>query len=876
MGAIDDPEKDQTTSSEEENEANWLDELGSEPTNLLKEERNVEDESGLLDRLEDRPPEWLEGELAQDMPEEDSVPDWLRGEISAGIAETAAEVEKETGDEDIETTAIYDRAPTIPEENVPDWLRDQQSLERSAGSEAAEADDLSWLDQIAAGSGAAIDEPPTLSWDEGDVESANQEGSAGEEDMTWLDDMGTLPGVMPAELAPKMQEAQVNEVILAEEAIQEVEGDLASELDSIDIDEGLESASGELLKSQVEPAEQLDGTVEEVPEDPDEAMAWLEQLAARQGAREEELPTLSEDTAPTPALDTSEIPEDPDEAMAWLEKMAAEQDAQDQELLEDYSEDSLPSVGMAEEIAANTLPGDDLDMAPSGLEEVEMPGDFDEALSWLEDMVAEPEPKPKREEVPLDIEIPVDENAIDSPSLADAEPALDDSEVGLGLGVAPSLEGAGPEDVELGEESEDAMAWLEQLAARQGADIEELTIVDSEEAEAEAPEWLRRELDEALDEAVDEEGIDLGAAGYSVEKLLEAEELDTATFEIETEPADDLQEFGQLPESESVDEVVKDLEEAEDLIADAELLEDVAVELESEAEELKAESEVLGAEAALFTAVDDDLIEDIELEDPSAIILEDEAAEFEAADKEVQTEAIELEVEAIIFEEEAEELDARAAALKLEAEAIMTDAEELISEIEEREAESFAEISLVAESDLVDMFGEPEPITAEFSESESEFDESEPQPQAEDELGWLETLGTVDADSWIKAEAEASSPELIVSEPVTDLDSASAGVAEIDREANILFGDAESVLDSEYLKSARLALENGEVDSALEAYNHLLDQSEGLPYLIAELEYSIDSYGQQPLLQRLLGDTYVRNGQLKKAVEVYRQALDNI
>jgi tetratricopeptide (TPR) repeat protein len=139
-------------------------------------------------------------------------------------------------------------------------------------------------------------------------------------------------------------------------------------------------------------------------------------------------------------------------------------------------------------------------------------------------------------------------------------------------------------------------------------------------------------------------------------------------------------------------------------------------------------------------------------------------------------------------------------------------------------------------------------------------------------------LGKVDAASWLEAEAEASSPDLVVLEAAADMDSAldRAVEIEIEEEANVLFGDAESILDSEYLNSARQAMESGELDSALEAYSHLLDKGEGLPYLIAELEYSIDSYGQQPLLQRLLGDTYVRNGQLKKAVEVYRQALDNI
>ena len=56
----------------------------------------------------------------------------------------------------------------------------------------------------------------------------------------------------------------------------------------------------------------------------------------------------------------------------------------------------------------------------------------------------------------------------------------------------------------------------------------------------------------------------------------------------------------------------------------------------------------------------------------------------------------------------------------------------------------------------------------------------------------------------------------------------------------------------------------------------MMEQEEGLVYLISELESSIEHYGQQPVIQRLLGDAYYQNGQLRKAVEVYRQALDNI
>jgi hypothetical protein len=100
------------------------------------------------------------------------------------------------------------------------------------------------------------------------------------------------------------------------------------------------------------PFPQIDMPPDDVPEDPDEAMAWLERLAADQGANLDELPTLSaarstaDDTMEYPALDMAEmesdVPDDPDEAMAWLERLAADQGA---------NLDELPSLFQREETA---------------------------------------------------------------------------------------------------------------------------------------------------------------------------------------------------------------------------------------------------------------------------------------------------------------------------------------------------------------------------------------------------------------------------------------------------------------------------------------------------------------------------------------------
>jgi cytochrome c-type biogenesis protein CcmH/NrfG len=66
------------------------------------------------------------------------------------------------------------------------------------------------------------------------------------------------------------------------------------------------------------------------------------------------------------------------------------------------------------------------------------------------------------------------------------------------------------------------------------------------------------------------------------------------------------------------------------------------------------------------------------------------------------------------------------------------------------------------------------------------------------------------------------------------------------------------------------------MSTALENYKSLLDAGQDVPLLIAELETETGKHGTNAGLQRLLGDAYMQNGQLQKAIDTYRQALDNL
>ncbi len=164
----------------------------------------------------------------------------------------------------------------------------------------------------------------------------------------------------------------------------------------------------------------------------------------------------------------------------------------------------------------------------------------------------------------------------------------------------------------------------------------------------------------------------------------------------------------------------------------------------------------------------------------------------------------------------------------------------------------------------------------------------------EDEIGkemaWLDTLGAVRAEEWLAAEEEVPdhTPESdqavseSVEEVATDFESVmmekETVEEEISAEITPDLAPEEILREGEQaeLEIARSALDAGQVTEALEKYESLLDNDSSIPFVISDLEASLDRESDQLLVQRTLGDAYVRNGQLKKALELYRQALDTL
>ncbi len=624
----------------------------------------------------------------------------------------------------------------------------------------------------------------------------------------------------------------------------------------------------------------------DVPEDPDEAMAWLEQLAAQQGAPIDELPTLhgegSEDFRPpgedqlefslegpdekktsqeygeTPDVaeefdrfaaaveselqrirqakdqeqdeeagrndrEFDEIPEDPDEAMAWLEKLAARQGAQFEE---------LPTLSGEREVDVETFHEYEVsteeDFGIDELDELALPADDAEALAWLEEL-ADDEPIKMEEEARMVEEpiTPVRPWDVESARL-EVEELFPGSQSEQ---VFDSEEGLAAED-------EDSLAWMEQLVVER-QEIEDAYAIQAMEDESgteeiEPPDWLVDSGD-----TTEEAGSEVEDESREVVEELAAvrDEEDQASIELTNALLEE-----ELASDESTEELVSartsDIEET--LSGDADLK---ATLTDTEQQE----------ELLVFREED----EDVELP---------EFAQAKMADEPGQ---------------EPEETPIRFGQEKQASETMMefTDSLEEIEIVDEHEP-SISEL-------------EVEPLTADqFVDRVTMSGETGVGPEsdeAEDELEWAAESAEIDAEAWLEAEeAKATVEQPLVLDETDQIPMAYQEEIAPQDESILLEKTTdipaeeiseEDVLkqpDPELLEKAREAIASGSNAEAVESFDALVRRGHGIPYLIADLELSIEEYGAQIPLQRVLGDAYAQNGQLAKALNTYREALDNL
>ncbi len=296
---------------------------------------------------------------AEPLAEED-IPDFLK---AAGWQPFTGEgteepIDFETSDE--EDAADEALAEALSPAEMPDWLKEvapQEVLTGAAETTEAEEDEENvdeWLSGLAAAAGGALPgavkadaEPESLpDW----LQEAQPEATAPADEPLpdWLQELGGEEIAAEAEAPERAQTPAAAEAPQAEEpaSAPPVEEALPDWLQDA---EAAEPAT-EAEPAAAEPETAAEADLGAMPEDPEAAMKWLEALAARQGAKEEELvlstaeeraeaeapewaqasaaaeaPQAEEPVSAPPVEEAlpEEMPEDPEEARKWLEAVAA-------------------------------------------------------------------------------------------------------------------------------------------------------------------------------------------------------------------------------------------------------------------------------------------------------------------------------------------------------------------------------------------------------------------------------------------------------------------------------------------------------------------------------------------------------------------------
>ncbi len=444
---------------------------------------------------------WLSGK---------KVPDWLR----------------QPGEQAPMPPTEWLRAPAEeeaakPTEEIPDWLTQPEAAPAEPAAPAAEPSAMSedealrWLEGLAAQQGAKPEElitprdefatrlftappaqPPETKAEpapapEPDLpgflrkrETAGPrlepEAASAEEIPDWLKQAETS---MPAEPAPAVEEAASAAMATPAEEIPDWLKQMETSLPAEPAPAAGETPAGAQPDLSSMSAE--------------EALRWLEGLAAQQGARPEELVTQPEERLTQPPAWISEptaepeaVATPPEEIPDWLKQMSAPVEPPPAPALE------TPAVEDSRSAATGNAEPDLSAMSA------------EEALRWLEGLAAQQGAKPE------ELITQPEERTTQPPGWVAAQPAAEEPQP-KPMGTAgsfpslasileetaevpappaatpePGVEPAPAPSADLGSMSaEDALRWLEGLAAQQGARPEEL-LTKPEERITQPPTWV--------------------------------------------------------------------------------------------------------------------------------------------------------------------------------------------------------------------------------------------------------------------------------------------------------------------------------------------------------------------------------------------------
>jgi tetratricopeptide (TPR) repeat protein len=461
-------------------------------------------------------PDWVKAmapeEPAETPAEEEELPDWINqiGTSALPASSEAADLPDwmnqpeapaaQAADDPLSQPDQSEPAAAQPVDDLPDWLK---QLDQSEPSEPA----------------ASVEQPDWLKGFENETETSAP--STGELD--WLSQLGEeTQSVESSSEAPELSQASITDSGTSAEAdipdwlntldeIPQAESTAATaSSEDFDFLNELGGETQELApETTQEPAPQADlGTSIDEQED---AFAWLESLAAKQGATEglltnpeersaaeepewvkqvkDQQMAEPEQPASVPGSNLEELgrsEQEQEDAFAWLESLATKQGAteglltQPEERREEEPEwvrqaKSVSDLAQEEEPSAPVLEDEAAEVQPTASLEDQATGEQDDTFAWLESLAKQQHPEE---------ETGAFEPQAEAPTSAEQPASIEDTTAWL---RSLDEEGVLPEPEPTSSKDQTAV-WLQGLDEK----VEEAPPVSEETAPVEAlPDWMK-------------------------------------------------------------------------------------------------------------------------------------------------------------------------------------------------------------------------------------------------------------------------------------------------------------------------------------------------------------------------------------------------
>ena len=796
----------------------------------------------------------------------------LLGEASP--AEEAPQVPSQPADSHPELpewfSAVTEENTAPAQDDLPAWLKPQDA-------------ELSPTDSAPFELSEASAEPDFLSAETKAAPAAESESLDDLPDWLKSDDSQSLMDVFnetPAETPP------VSSVESGETEVESPAGDLPDWLAPVD---------------EVAPAQ-------EFPVEPQELPVWLQQVETEEPAAEieGEAPFIStqdltlEPVAKAPVLSADDdLPEWLRESAPAADETETAEPIQDAftplEVPETPTFEPLPEVIpnpeslAAEDIAVNAVENEYVQPAPGAAD------DMDEAFAWLESLAArqgaeeglllnpedrhsetpewlqtaESELPPVAEtasvneeslvlpqDLPVSLESPVESVEEELPAPSVVEPAAPTAEI-----PAPAA----------ADDMDSAFAWLESLAARQGA--EEGLLTNPQDQPVAMPDWLQGEVETPAAEE---------AAGPQPE-LLESSEIPAEAEASETPPSPFIETvpLSEVPTQEAPAEAalpISPLLTPDDSAGAPEDLDSAFAWLENLAERQ-------GAQEGLLLQPED------RLETPPTWIEEAAAAEELAAEIPAPTleDTAPVRLSAEPFAAVEEPTAAQPAAMDETPDVLAEPVEEEISPEAPLEVEAAAAVESTAE--LTPEEEELPPLPDWLKGIEEETDTAlEAAPPLE--TAFVEAPAAPLDEPFVQAEEIAAPAAEIESEaafaaapseelPAEEMPSVEIHAAEMPQEPTPAMPRTaapavQSTLDpdtaQQLLAQARGALDENQVETAVETYTQLIQSGANLDEVTQDLKTALFRYPMQIELYQALGDAYLKTDRLQEALDTFTKA----